>query len=247
MFTDVDSIIIHRNYVKNWKASMFNPMNTFYLVRHGENRANITKEFSYKLVDYSLTAKGVLQAEQAAVYFNDKNIHAIYSSPLKRAKETADVIAQHLQLPVITMEQFREVNVGNLEGQPTNKENWAIHDQIIADWFSGKHDSTFPGGENYTMLLRRMNDGLRKIMIDNPDSSIIVVAHGGIITSSIRDICTNVDQATFLESENANCSITEMKAQLDDGRISGELIMWAYHGHLHGEAAKLVAGHPDFE
>ena len=221
-------------------------MNTFYLIRHGENRANITKEFSYKIVDYSLTEKGIIQAKQTAAYFEGKNIHAIYSSPLKRAKETADIIAEALGLPVTTMEQFREVNVGNLEGQPSNKENWAIHDQIIADWFSGKHDSTFPGGENYTMLLQRMNDGLRKIMIDNPDSNVIVVGHGGIITSSIWDICTNVDSATLLEAENANCSITEMKAQLYDGRIEGELLMWAYHGHLHGEAAKLVAGHPDF-
>ncbi|HCI79425.1 MAG TPA: histidine phosphatase family protein, partial [Ktedonobacter sp.] len=150
-------------------------------------------------------------------------------------------------LPVITMEQFREVNVGDLEGQPTNKENWAMHDQIIADWFSGKHDSIFPGGENYTMLLQRMNDGLRTIMIDNPDSNIIIVAHGGIITSTISDMCTNVDLSTLLQAENANCSITEMKAELYNGRIVGELVLWAYHGHLHGEAAKLVAGHPNFE
>ncbi len=222
-------------------------MNTFYLVRHGENRANITKEFSYKLVDYSLTEKGILQAQQTAAYFKDKHIHAVYSSPLKRAKETADIIAETLRLPVITMEQFREVNVGNLEGQPTNKENWAMHDQIIADWFSGKHDSIFPGGENYTMLLQRMNDGLRTIMIDNPDSNIIIVAHGGIITSTISDMCTNVDLSTLLQAENANCSITEMKAELYNGRIVGELVLWAYHGHLHGEAAKLVAGHPNFE
>jgi len=222
-------------------------MDTIYLIRHGENRANITKEFSYKQVDYSLTAKGILQAQQTAVYFDDKDIQAIYSSPLKRARETAEIIAQHLRLPVIVMEQFREVNVGDLEGQPSNKANWAIHDQIMSDWHSGKYEATFPGGENYEMLLHRMHDGLRKIMLDNPDSNIILVGHGGIITATIWDICANVELSSLLESDNANCSITEVQAQLYDDRIIGTLNMWAYHGHLHGEAAKLVAGHPDFE
>ncbi len=92
--------------------------NTIYLVRHAENTANLTKEFSHRLVDYSLTPKGILQAQQTAEYFTDKNIDEIYSSPLKRARETADIIAQKLHLPVGVVEQFREVNVGSLEGRP---------------------------------------------------------------------------------------------------------------------------------
>ena len=60
-------------------------MNTLYLVRHGENRANLTKQFSYKTVDYPLTPKGVLQAQQTAEFFQDKQIDEIYASPLKRA------------------------------------------------------------------------------------------------------------------------------------------------------------------
>jgi len=59
--------------------------NRLYLVRHGENLANLTKEFSYRQVDYSLTPKRVLQAQQTAACFTDKNIHEIYASPLKRA------------------------------------------------------------------------------------------------------------------------------------------------------------------
>jgi broad specificity phosphatase PhoE len=65
-------------------------MNRLYLVRHGENRANLTKEFSSRLVDYPLTAKGVLQAQQTADYFQQRagagGIDAVYSSPLKRSR-----------------------------------------------------------------------------------------------------------------------------------------------------------------
>ncbi|MGH2510245.1 MAG: histidine phosphatase family protein, partial [Ktedonobacteraceae bacterium] len=92
--------------------------NTIHLVRHGENPANITHEFSYKLIDYPLTPKGVLQATQTAEFLKGTPIDAIYSSPLKRAHETAHIIAAPHQLPVTVIEGFREVNVGELELRP---------------------------------------------------------------------------------------------------------------------------------
>ena len=110
-------------------------MNTIYLVRHGENKANITKEFSYKKVDYPLTTKGILQAQQTADFFKDKAIDEVYASPLRRARETAEIIASTLDLQVTVIENFREVNVGALEGRPPDADNWAIHNRIVADWY----------------------------------------------------------------------------------------------------------------
>ncbi|MFN8540716.1 MAG: histidine phosphatase family protein [Thermomicrobiales bacterium] len=73
---------------------------TLFVVRHGENPANINREFSYKLIDYSLTPEGVRQAEETAAFFRDKDIHEVWSSPLKRAVETAEIIAAPHGLPV---------------------------------------------------------------------------------------------------------------------------------------------------
>src|SRR5206468_3641607 len=67
-------------------------MNTLYLIRHGENTANLTREFSHRAVDYSLTPKGMLQAQQTAEYFKTRRVDAIYTSPLKRALETAQIV-----------------------------------------------------------------------------------------------------------------------------------------------------------
>ena len=74
-------------------------VNTLYLVRHGENLANLTREFSYRKVDYPLTERGVRQAEQTAAHFaslgarpGGRPIDAIFSSPLKRALQTAEII-----------------------------------------------------------------------------------------------------------------------------------------------------------
>src|SRR6478609_932373 len=117
-------------------------MNTIYLVRHGENPANILREFSYRTVDYSLTPRGVAQARQAAAFFRARPVDAIYSSPLKRARETAEEIAAALDLPIAVLEELREINVGDLEGQSTD-ENWVLHDAIVADWERGNVERMF--------------------------------------------------------------------------------------------------------
>src|SRR6266699_206637 len=99
-----------------------------------------------------------------AAYLQDKNIAALYASPLKRAIETADIITTVLRLPVIIMEQFRELNVGLLEGQPPSTHNWAIYAQVVNAWYTGRHDMAFPGGEDYVTLRNRTMNGLQEIL-----------------------------------------------------------------------------------
>ncbi|GAC1450651.1 MAG: hypothetical protein PVSMB5_38430 [Ktedonobacteraceae bacterium] len=193
--------------------------NTIYLVRHGENPANINHEFSYKKVDYSLTPRGILQAEQTGDYFKTRRIDEIYASPLKRAKETAEFIARPLHMPVTIMEQFREINVGDLEGRPPTEENWRLHDRIVEDWFEGKHDTTFPGGEDYHTLLQRLRDGLRFITAQKTGKHIVVVGHGGIFTRPIRDICPAVNVQELLRNPNYNCSITEIEPTTNGAHV----------------------------
>ncbi len=216
--------------------------NTIYLVRHGENPANITHDFSYKKVDFSLTPKGILQAQQTGDYFKNRNIHAIYTSPLKRTRETAAIIASPLHLPVTVMEQFREINVGDLEGMPPTRENWALHDRIVEAWFAGKHDVTFPGGEDYNTLLQRLRNGLSAITANKTGQNIVVVGHGGIFTRPIQDICPTVDVQEIIRNPNYNCSITEIELTTNGTNVVGVLKQWASYSHLYGEAADLVPG-----
>jgi broad specificity phosphatase PhoE len=216
--------------------------NTIYLVRHGENLANITREFSHKLVDYSLTPKGIQQAQQTATYFKDKNIHELYTSPLKRARETADIIAQELKLPVTVIEQFREINVGQLERQPPTDENWELHNAILRDWIAGRHETTFVGGEDYVTLLARMRTGLQEVTRDKHQRNIVVVGHVGIFMRTLRDICSNLSLEQVMSTKSPNCSITEIELATDDGQMRGTLKHLAYCAHLNGYAAELTPG-----
>ncbi len=216
--------------------------NTIYLVRHGENRANLTHEFSYKTVDYPLTPKGVLQAEQTAEYFQNIKVDEIYSSPLRRAHQTAEIIAQKHGLVVQVREQFREVNVGSLEGRAPIQENWDIHNRIVQDWFDGKKESAFPDGEDYFTLLQRMRNGLLDVTRGKHGKTIVIAGHGGIFTRTMPDICPTANIEELLRVQNYNCSITEIELVTEGDYVEGVLKMWAYYGHLHGEAANVVPG-----
>jgi broad specificity phosphatase PhoE len=215
-------------------------LNTLYLVRHGENLANLTREFSCRRVDYPLTEKGILQAEQTAAHFAALPIAAIYSSPLWRAHETARILAAPHSLPVIIVEQLREVNVGRLEDEPPSEENWALHDRIFDAWRAGEQRARFPGGESYTELRSRMREGLRRAIAGRDGQQLVIVAHGGIFAATLHELCWNIPASETNYWHLHNCSITELTLEETSGTLQGELVRWGDCGHLSGEAARLV-------
>lgn len=220
-------------------------MNTIYLVRHGENPANITHEFASRNIDYSLNDKGRVQARQTAEYLLDKRIDEIYASPLKRARETAEIIAGRLGLAVTIMDDFREIQVGDLEGLPVSRELWDQHDAIMIDWLSGKHDSTFPNGDSYHSLWGRMRRGLEQITAGKEGKRIVVVAHGGLFTATMRSLCPEADMMKVLGQPNGNCSVSQVHLENNGSGLRGELVEWSHIDHLSGVAAELVLGFPD--
>jgi len=216
-------------------------MNRFLLVRHAENTANLTGEFSCRIIDYPLTEKGRLQAQQTAEYLQDTAVTSVYASPLKRTIETAEIIAAPHGLPVRVLEEFREVNIGDLEGTDDLDAGWDFHRKVTDQWFAGNHEVRFPGGEDYLTLLQRMMDGYRQVQQENRDGIQVIVAHGGVINLSLPGICPDVTLAELHDRPIMNCSITDV---LFENGSSGRMLAYADFAHLHGEAAQLVSGVP---
>ncbi len=225
---------------------------SLYLVRHGENPANIDKIFSSKLVDQSLTAKGLLQAKQTADYFRNLNINrtdwtgqVVFSSPLKRAFETATIIAESLKLEVVIQESFRELDVGALEQRPTTQADWVFHQKVMDDWFNGNKESRFPEGEDYTDLWTRMERGLINVTKGRNGQNIIIVGHGGILTATMMDLCPGIDIEWLRKTRWDNCAITEIDLRMENGRPEGRLVSWNATDHLSGAASELIPGVPE--
>jgi len=220
-------------------------MSTILLVRHGENRANITKEFSYKLIDYDLTERGIEQAHQTAEYFKNHKIDHIYSSPLKRAIQTSKIIKNGNNVEMSVVENFREINVGDLEKNKADDNSWRIYFSVIAEWHSGKNNSSFPNGENCNELIKRFYDALHKITKVHNNETVIVVGHGGIFTEGIAELCSIENRDEFASQLNHNCSISEIQTWIEGEKLIVELNQWADHRHLSGNAANFVIGLPE--
>jgi broad specificity phosphatase PhoE len=210
-----------------------------YLVRHGENKANITKEFSYKKVDYPLTEKGKIQAEQTAQYLADTAFASIYSSPLSRAIETATIIGASINKTIQIKEQFREVNVGDLEDLPPTKENWSTFLDIVDQWIIGNYQVSFPNGENYNQLSERFIDGIMKIVDNNREGNVLIVGHGMNFIQGVMELAQIKDRRGFYNIKNYNCSISKIEIDTKESIINAKVKEWALISHLHGIAAEV--------
>jgi len=219
-------------------------MNRIYFVRHGENMANLTKEMSYKKVDYPLTDKGFLQSQQTADYLAALPVQAVYSSPLKRAAQTASMIAARTGLTIQIEEDLREVNVGRLEGQPVTARLWEEHNAVIYAWIAGQPQISFPDGENQYQLARRFSKVLQRILMEGSDRQVVVVGHGGLFTFGLPMACPGPMSDRIYDIPNHNCSISTLDLSWEGDHFEGHLHNWAYVGHLSGAAADFVHGYP---
>jgi hypothetical protein len=128
---------------------------TAWYIRHGHNLANQRHQLSHKVTDYPLTDLGVTQSTTLAGQLaRQPGPVAIYASPLRRAAQTAEIIAAHTSCDVISVEGLRELDVGDLDGR-SDEGAWAVYHQVLADWGTGGHDSAFPGGEDYSQMTAR--------------------------------------------------------------------------------------------
>ncbi len=222
-------------------------MSRVYFVRHGEGVDNVACQFSCKNLDRPLTERGRLQADQTGEYLAGKHIDGIFCSPMKRAHETAGIIAARLNMELTVLEEFREVNVGELEGKDFNAETWSAYHHVVSEWFAGNAQAALPGGEDYVAMWGRMRRGLEQMLAGKTNCKLVLVGHAGIFTAALKDICPGLDLNWLKNVEYYNCAITELDIELVDGGLQGRLIDWANYGHLSEEALTRVPGIPPLE
>ena len=168
-----------------------------YFVRHGESIANLLREFSNSGIKHPLTERGVEQARTLAQKLSGIPFDVIYSSPVLRAMQTAQVVAEQLHVPVVVTEALREWSVGIYEGT-TDPEGWDLHRKVQEDWyFHNKPESKMPGGESFHEIRDRFIPFIENLVQKNKntDRNILCVAHGGIYTAVLPVLFKNIDYA----------------------------------------------------
>ncbi|NPV87021.1 MAG: MSMEG_4193 family putative phosphomutase [Anaerolineae bacterium] len=144
-------------------------MITVLLIRHGENDF-IGKRLAGRLAGVHLNDKGREQAAVLAQHLHADGIQAIYSSPLERAMETAQPLAQRLSLPVIPHAALMEVDFGEWQG--VEIETLHQHDlwKVVQETPSRMR---FPGGESFAEAQQRVVSGLQEICTRHADGARI--------------------------------------------------------------------------
>ena len=192
-----------------------------HLVRHGESAGNVNPA-ARRSDDPPLTDRGRAQAARAAAALAGAGLRAVFSSPLRRAVETAGAIASAAGLPVRSVEGFAEVDMGAL-ADPETPEARAEREALFAAWLAGDRARAFPGGEDFAAVVRRVRDGLASVAEASPAGPAAVVTHRMALVAA-AELCAASPGAAC-----ANGSITTLES---DGRGGFRLLVWADAGHL---------------
>lgn len=138
----------------------------FYFLRHGETDWNKLRLMQGQ-TDTPLNPVGIFQAEAAAQILAKKNIVTICTSPLRRARNTAEIIAAHTSVTsIVNVDGLKESNFGSYEGHPSGpwRESWVAGGEI-------------PGGELFEDFIERSLAALNECL--KHPGPVLIVAHGG--------------------------------------------------------------------
>jgi broad specificity phosphatase PhoE len=150
-------------------------MTSIYLVRHGQTAWNKEEIFRGR-TDVPLDETGLKQAELAGQYFREMGIHGIYSSPLSRAWETAQKIAQFHRIKVEPLPGIIDMSFGNWEGH-AHQEIQQIDKETYRRWREEPHLARLPGGESLDDIRTRAMAALEGVIRDHPGKTLIFVSH----------------------------------------------------------------------
>ncbi len=151
------------------------------LVRHGKTDWNRELRIQGGSSDTPLNEEGRQQAENLASRLSQRSIQAIYSSPLKRALETAQIIARHHNLEVVVEKSLREVEAGKLEGATSAELGMRFSELLTRDGVSKR----VPGGESLADLQQRSWNFIQQSNRKYTDGELVIVSHYFVILTII--------------------------------------------------------------
>jgi broad specificity phosphatase PhoE len=146
-------------------------MTLIYLVRHGQTAWNKEEIFRGR-TDVPLDETGLKQAELVAGYFKGIEIHAVCSSPLARAWQTA----QSHSLKVQPLQGIMDLSFGNWEGHP-HQEIKKIDSERYRQWVEEPHRVRLPGGESLDEVRVRSMAALEEVIQKHPGKTLVLVSH----------------------------------------------------------------------
>ena len=185
-----------------------------FLVRHAQTLSNVTGRYM-GWIDEDLSDEGIWQAKQLSHRLEGQAIASAYSSPLKRACRTAEIIVIPHSLPVFPLQELGEIRIGAWEGLSAT-EIAARFPDIWQAWRSDPSSIQMPGGESLAQVQERAIASFETIVETNRGLDVLVVTHD-VIVRILAAYCLNVSTSIYRQLEVANASLTIIRP-IKDGQ-----------------------------
>ena len=156
-------------------------MTIFYLVRHGAcDGLGVT--LWGRTAGVCLNEEGKTQAQRLAQRFSSIKLDAVYSSPLERARQTAEAIARAARLEVKQSCAFNEIDFGDWSGKSFDA---LSSDDRWRRFNTHRSVAVIPGGETFPAVRARVNAELERLTAQHKDSRVVIVSHADVIKAAI--------------------------------------------------------------
>ena len=173
-----------------------------YYVRHGQTDWNLARKMQGSQTEKTLNQTGIEQANETRKELENVKYDIIIRSPMHRAEQTAEIINQDRNVPIIVDERMRERKLGELEGHDITEES----ENKIWDY---ELNYQIPSGENLHDFEKRILDFFKDIKQKYADKTVLIVAHGGVAKVIKTHLYGMPESKNLSEIKMQNCEIIE--------------------------------------
>jgi len=178
-----------------------------YCVRHGESQYNAENRIQGQ-TNVPLSELGLRQGEALRSAMADLPVEAIFASPLRRAMQTAQPLADALNIEIRTDPRLMEIDAGVFQHQ-LRSELGDLYPEAAAAWFGGDPDFTIPGGESRRDLMHRGREVFETIR-QTGHEHVAVVSHGGLLCGALKALLNIPAALNPFVLQNGSISRLEM-------------------------------------
>jgi len=192
-------------------------------LRHGQAKNNTERILAGRTEGVPLTDTGIKQAEQTAQLLKQMNISAIYSSPIERAKHTAEITGKHISLDVTIDDRLNELDMGKFTNMPYD-EIFKSHGNVFMKFYNGDLEIAHNGVETFPDVKKRILAIVDHVIEKHPDENVLLITHMDPIKAMLSTV-VDLSPTNLYELIIANASLNIFREKDRKFSLSGLNVM----------------------
>ncbi|MBI1662084.1 MAG: histidine phosphatase family protein [Nitrosopumilus sp.] len=198
-------------------------MGQIIFLRHGQAKNNTERILAGRTEGVPLTDVGEQQAQHTAELLEHMNISAIYSSPIQRAKHTAEIVGKHNSLDVTIDERLIELDMGKFTGMAYD-DIFTDHGNVFMKFYQGDLEIAHNGVETFDEVKKRVLGIVDHVIENHPDENVVLVTHMDPIKAMLSTV-VDLSPTNLFELIIANASLNLFRENKRKFSISGLNVM----------------------